>query len=350
MSHTLADLAILAGGKVIGDSSVIIKSAKPLNEVSLGDITFVDNPKLIKTAIYSQATAFIVNENTHRKMSQPENENSSSVSFIVTDDPIGSFIKVVQHFKGSRTRINMGIHADASVDPQAQIGSQTNIYPGTFIDEGTVIGNRCTIYSGVRIGHDVHIGDDVTLYPNVVIYPEMILGNRITIHACTVIGADGFGYRFNDGRHEKMPQLGIVHLEDDVEIGACSTIDRATFGTTLIGKGTKIDNLTAIGHNCHIGKHNMFVAQTGFAGSCITGDYVVTAGQAGIRDHVTIGTRSRVGAHAGVAGDVPEDSDIIGSPATAAMTQKRIVMSLKQLPEMRRTVNRMQKRLDQLDA
>ena len=125
MSHTLADLAILAGGKVIGDSSVIIKSAKPLNEVSLGDITFVDNPKLIKTAIYSQATAFIVNENTHRKMSQPENENSSSVSFIVTDDPIGSFIKVVQHFKGSRTRINMGIHADASVDPQAQIGSQS---------------------------------------------------------------------------------------------------------------------------------------------------------------------------------------------------------------------------------
>ena len=179
MSHTLADLAILAGGKVIGDSSVIIESAKPLNEARLRDITFVDNPKLIETAIYSQATAFIVNENTHRKMEQSRNENSTSVSFIISDNPIASFIKVVQYFKGSRTRINMGIHADASVDPQVQVGSQTNIYPGTFIDEGTIIGNRCTIHSGVRIGHTVHIGDDVTLYPNVVIYPEMILGNRI---------------------------------------------------------------------------------------------------------------------------------------------------------------------------
>src|SRR5205807_3439123 len=165
-------------------------------------------------------------------------------------------------------------------------------FPFAAVGEGTVVGARCRLHSGAVVGRHCRLGDDVVLYPNAVLYDGTVLGSRVIIHANAVIGADGFGYRLQNGRHVKVPQLGHVELGDDVEIGACTTIDRGTFQATRIGAGTKIDNLVQIGHNCKIGRHNLLVSQMGIAGSSTTGDYVVMAGQVGIADHIHIGDRA----------------------------------------------------------
>src|SRR5204862_8014669 len=171
-------------------------------------------------------------------------------------------------------------------------------------------------HSGGALGRFCRLGDDVTIYPNAVLYDATEVGHRVVIHANAVLGADGFGYRLQNGRHAKVPQLGHVEIGDDVEIGACTTIDRGTFQATTIGEGTKIDNLVQVAHNCQIGKHNLFVSQMGIAGSSTTGDYVVIAGQAGITDHVHIGTGAVIGAKSGVTKDVTAGQRTLGAPAT----------------------------------
>jgi UDP-3-O-[3-hydroxymyristoyl] glucosamine N-acyltransferase len=199
------------------------------------------------------------------------------------------------------------------------------------------------------IGRHCRLGDDVTLYPNAVLYDGTVLGSRVIVHANAVVGADGFGYRFQGGRHVKVPQFGHVEIGDDVEIGACTTVDRGTFQATRIGEGTKIDNLVQVGHNCHIGKHNLLVSQMGIAGSSSTGDYVVIAGQVGIADHVHIGDRVLIGAKAGVTKDVPAGERMLGAPATPEREQKRILMSLEKLPEIRRELRRLKQHLGMTD-
>jgi UDP-3-O-[3-hydroxymyristoyl] glucosamine N-acyltransferase len=217
------------------------------------------------------------------------------------------------------------------------------------VAEDCVIGARCRIYSGVAIGARCRLGDDVTLYPNAVLYAGTILGNRVTVHANAVLGADGFGYRTQNGRHVKVPQLGHVEIGDDCEVGACTTIDRGTFAATRVGEGTKIDNLVQIGHNCQIGRHNLFVSQMGIAGSSSTGDYVVVAGQAGIVDHVHIGERAMIGAQAGVTKEVPPGLRVLGSPATPEREQKRALMTMERLPEMRKDIQRIKQQLSMSD-
>src|SRR5207248_330249 len=196
------------------------------------------------------------------------------------------------------------------------------------------------LHAGVVVGADCLLGDDVVLYPNAVLYDGTIVGDRVIVHANAVLGADGFGYRFQNGRHVKVPQLGHVEIGSDVEIGACTTIDRGTFQATKIGAGTKIDNLVQIGHNCRIGQHNLLVSQMGIAGSSSTGDYVVVAGQVGIVSHVNIGDRVVIGGQAGVTKDVADGQRILGSPATPEREQKKILMSLEKLPEIRRELRR----------
>jgi UDP-3-O-[3-hydroxymyristoyl] glucosamine N-acyltransferase len=176
-----------------------------------------------------------------------------------------------------------------------------------------------------------------------------VLGSRVIVHANAVIGADGFGYRFQNGRHVKVPQLGGVEIGDDVEVGACTTIDRGTFQATRIGEGTKIDNLVQVAHNCRVGRHNILISQIGIAGSCSTGDYVTIAGQAGLADHVHIGDRVMIGARAGVTKDIPAGERWLGAPATPEREQKRILMTLEKLPEMRRDLQQIKRRLG-LDA
>ena len=179
----------------------------------------------------------------------------------------------------------------------------------------------------------------------VVLYDDCVLGDRVVVHACAVIGADGFGYRAQKGQHIKVPQLGWVEIEEDVEIGACSTIDRGTFGPTRIGAGTKIDNLVMIGHNCQIGRHNVLCGQVGIAGSCTTGDHVVMAGQVGVADHVTVGPRVVIGAKSGVPSDIAADSHVLGYPPLPIHEQRRVFVSLRKLPELRDEMRRVKKHI-----
>jgi UDP-3-O-[3-hydroxymyristoyl] glucosamine N-acyltransferase len=227
----------------------------------------------------------------------------------------------------------------------AIVGPDASIYPYAVVGPGCVIGARCRLLSGAVIGRNCRLGDDVTLFPNAVLYDDAVLGHRVTVHANAVVGADGFGYRFQDGRHVKVPQLGHVEVGDDVEIGACTTIDRGTFGATRIGAGSKIDNLVMIAHNCQIGRHNVLVSQVGLAGSSSTGDYVVIAGQVGVVDHVHIGDGSIIGGQAAVTKDVPPGQRMLGSPATPEREQKRILMSLAGLPDFRKRLQAIERRL-----
>jgi UDP-3-O-[3-hydroxymyristoyl] glucosamine N-acyltransferase len=192
------------------------------------------------------------------------------------------------------------------------------------------------------------IGPDVTIYANAVLYENTIVGARCVIHAGAVLGAYGFGYCCEEGRHQLSPQLGNVILEADVEIGAGTTIDRGTYGSTIIGEGTKIDNLVMVAHNCRIGRHNMLCAQVGIAGSTTTGDYVVMAGQAGVRDHVHVGARAMLGAKAGVMNDVPDDARVVGIPATPEREQMVKQAVFSRLPEMRQQLKKLQRTVDQL--
>jgi UDP-3-O-[3-hydroxymyristoyl] glucosamine N-acyltransferase len=336
---TVRQLAELVHGQVSGDGDLEISDARPLSEAQPGTITLVEDAKHAPQLHDSPASAAVV----------PVALNTNGKTVIRVADPWDAFVTIVRHFHHRTAPPLLGIDPRAAVHPAAQIGEDAGIGPFACIGEGSVIGLRCRIHSGAVIGRFCRLGDDVTIYPNAVLYDETVLGNRVIIHANAVLGADGFGYRIQSGRHTKMPQLGHVEIGDDVEVGACTTIDRGTFQATRIGEGTKIDNQVQIGHNCQIGRHNLLVSQVGIAGSCSTGDYVVLAGQVGIVDHVHIGDHVVIGGQAGVTKDVPAGQRILGSPATPEREQKRILMSLERLPDIRRDVQRIKQHLGMKD-
>jgi UDP-3-O-[3-hydroxymyristoyl] glucosamine N-acyltransferase len=338
MSVSLRQLAELVDGRVAGDPEILITSARSLQEAQPGDITFVKDEKHLNLLSQCRASAVV----TSCSVTQ------AGMSLIQVADPLAAFMTIVRHLRVQTDYSRMpptGVDSRAEVHPSVQLGGDASVFPFACIGEGTQVGARCRIYSGAVIGRDCRLGDDVTLYPNVVLYDGTILGNRVIIHANAVIGADGFGYRLHDGKHVKVPQLGQVEIGDDVEIGACTTIDCGTFEATRIGSGTKIDNLVQIGHNCKIGRHNLLVSQMGIAGSSSTGDYVVVAGQVGITDHVHLGDGVVVGAKAGVTKDVPPGLRMLGAPARPERELKRIIMSLERLPEIRRDVSRIKQHL-----
>ena len=335
MSVSLRQLAELVQGKIQGNGELIISDARSLTEAEAGDITFIENEKNASQLRNSKAVAAVV----------PWNWTADGKSVIQVADPLMAFVTIVRHFHRRPEQATLGVDPRAAVHPTVKIGSEPSIHPLAAIGEGTVLGDRCRIHSHAVIGRFCRIGNDVTIYPGAVLYDDTIVGDRAIIHANAVLGADGFGYRLHDGKHVKVPQLGRVEIGDDVEIGAGTTIDRSTFGATRIGEGSKIDNLVMIGHNCQIGKHNMFVSQVGIAGSCTTGDYVVMAGQVGIADHVHIGTGAILGAKAGVASDIPAGQRSLGAPATPEREQKKILMSLAKLPELRKDMQKIKKQL-----
>jgi UDP-3-O-[3-hydroxymyristoyl] glucosamine N-acyltransferase len=327
---TVNQIAKLVQGTVQGDGNVAIRAARPLNEAQAGDITFVADSRHIARLHNTRASAAVV------PMTAPAN----GLPIIQVKDPLNAFVTIVRHMRGSVVEKPHGIDPRAYVHESAVIGADASVHPFASIGAGAVIGARCRIHSGVSIGTQCKLGDDVTLFPHVVLYDATIVGNRVIIHANSVIGADGFGYRFEGGKHVKVPQLGYVEIGDDVEIGACTTVDRGTFEATRIGEGTKIDNLAQIAHNCQIGKHNLLISQMGIAGSSSTGDFVVVAGQVGICDHVHIGAGAIIGAKAGVTKDVPAGQRMLGAPATPERDQKRIMMSLPRLPEINKELRR----------
>lgn len=335
MTVTVRQLAEWVRGEVLGDGDLAVEDARALADARPCDITFVDGEKHAAAWHASPAAAAVA----------PASIPVNGRPLIRVHDPLLAFAEIVRHLRG-RPPLPVGtIHPTALVHPSARLGEGSSVGPFAVVGEDSVVGARTHLQAGVVVGRGCRIGADTALYPRVVLYDDCVIGDRVILHANVVIGADGFGYRTQDGRHVKVPQLGWVEIQDDVEIGAGATVDRGTFGPTRIGAGTKIDNLVMVGHNCQIGRHNILAAQVGIAGSSTTGDYVVMAGQVGVADHVRIGDRTVIAAKSGVVSDIPADARMLGYPARPEAHVKRIWVSLDHLPDWRRDLKRIKDHL-----
>ncbi len=338
MQATLAELAALVGGQIVGDGQLLILGAATLRDAEPGHITLVDRVEKSHLLEDCRAAAVVA----------PEGFLPRRHPAIQVADVHAAFALIVRHFLPARQLPRVGISPLAVVSPTAELGPDVDVHPFATIGDGVLIGAGSTIHSGVHIMAGSRIGENVTIFPNAVLYDDTVVGPRCVIHANAVLGAYGFGYGMENGRHVLSAQLGNVVLGADVEIGAASTIDRGTYGPTVIGEGTKIDDLVMVAHNCRIGRHNMLCSQVGIAGSTTTGDYVVMAGQVGVRDHVHVGDRAVLGAMAGVTNDVPAGSRMIGIPATPEREQKIKQAALSKLPEMRRQLKQLQRIVEAL--
>jgi UDP-3-O-[3-hydroxymyristoyl] glucosamine N-acyltransferase len=347
MDATVGQLAARCGGEVHGDAGRLITRVDSLSKADPDTITFFADrtpPRELETA---QAGAILIERGRLEELSEPQR---NTCTLITVDDALDAFILLLTDERPRRNRPTIGLSHHAVIADSARIGEGTNVYPGAFVSEDVVIGTNCDVFPGAYIGPGCRLADNVTIHPGVVLYPDIEIGHRCIIHAGTAIGADGFGYRFRNGCHERIPHLGHVHIEDDVEIGACSTIDRGAVHATVIGEGSKIDNLVNVAHNCEIGKHNAFAAQVGFAGSCNTGDYVLAGGQAGIADHVNVGTGASLGAGSGFTRNVPAGETWFGSPARPGEEAAKMLIAMTRLPDMRSQLRKLDKQVQQLTA
>ncbi len=346
METTIEALAEQLQGEIRGNRNLVIHGAQAIGKAGPHEITYVLKESNVHDLQESRAGAVVV----AKQLADSVSATKSTQAAIVVDDAQDAFIQLVNRFQPERARPTFGVSPGAVVDPSASIGANTNVYPGATIGEAVVIGDECDIYPGVYIGPSCQLGDQVTLYPNAVLYADVEIGDRVTIHASAIIGADGFGYRFEEGRYIKIPQVGAVRIEDDCEIGACTTIDRGMIAPTVVGKGTKLDNLVMIAHNCELGRHNALASQVGFAGSITTGDYVRCAGQVGVADHLHLGEGSTLAAKAAVHKDVPAGETHIGYPAGPVEIQKQILMGQFRLPKMRKQLLSLQNQIAELTA
>ncbi len=312
--------------EIEGDSGVTIRAANTLEDAGEGDISFLANPKYTDLLCKTRASVVIV---------KPDVDMPNGKTTIRCADPYAAITATMIRLHGHREHPRWDRDEHAIIAPTATIGSDANIGPFVTIGENVRVGSNATIYPGCFVAENVNIGDDVTLFPNVVIYDGSRLGDRVTIHAGSVIGEDGLGYAPVDDKWLKIPQVGRVVIEDDVEIGACCAFNRATLGETLIGAGTKFSDSVVVGHGTKIGEHCMIVAQVGIAGSTRIGHHVTLAGQAGISGHLTIGDRARVGAQSGVMNDLEPGADYLGFPATESARFRRQLSLVRKLPEMK---------------
>lgn len=339
MRVTVREVAQLLGGEVIGDDTQVITGISSLTEASPGDISFLANPKYESYLGETKATAVLV----------AAQHPAKNLVQIVVPNPDFAFARVVATFGPKAVPPPIGIHPTAVIGERTKIGANAAIGPYAVITDGAVIGDNAVIYPHVYIGHESIIGADCTFYPQVSIRERCQIGNRVILHSGVVIGSDGFGYASVEGVHHKIPQVGIVVVEDDVEIGANSCLDRARFGRTRIGKGTKIDNLVQIAHNVETGHHCIVVAQVGVAGSSKLGNYVTLAGQAGIGGHLTIGDQAIVTAKAGVSKNIPARLVVRGIPAQEIKVAQAQEVAVRRLPATQATVKELLLRVAELE-
>ncbi len=337
-SKTIGELAEHVGGKMVGNPSAEINAASTLESAGKGEITFLSNPKYTNKLKTTEASAVVVSE-----------EMESSASLIVVEDPYFAFREIVVLLHGHRKHKKTGISPDASIDETAVIGDDCDIHGGAVISENANVGDRCVIYPGVYVGSDTKIGNDCILYPNAVIFERCEIGNGVILQANASIGQDGFGFATHEGKHHKIPHIGKVILEDEVEIGANSSIERGTLDDTVIGAGSKLGDGVVIGHGSKIGKGCLMVPQVGIAGSAEIGDYCVIGGQAGVVGHIKVGNMVTIAAKAAVINDLPDFSKVAGTPAIDAGKAKRAYSLIETLPDLRIDMKKVKRRLDKLE-
>ncbi|MGB5985756.1 MAG: UDP-3-O-(3-hydroxymyristoyl)glucosamine N-acyltransferase [Desulfobacterales bacterium] len=335
---TLAQIARLVDGELKGDAERRIRGPAGFAEAKEDQITFAAGAKYLNNLSATRAGAVLL----------PRDSPPSERTRIEVDHPQLAFITLIHHWYPVPKPV-AGIHSSAVVAETALVGQETCIGPQTVIAENVRLGDRVQIQGQVHIGEGVTVGDDTIIHPQVTLYPGCRIGSRVIIHAGTVIGSDGFGFVPHEGRYHKIPHLGVVQIDDDVEIGANNTIDRATLGRTWIQEGVKTDNLVHIAHNVTVGAHTVLVAQVGVSGSTRIGKHAVLAGQAGVSGHVTIGDRVTIGPQAGIARSVAEGQTVSGSPEMPHATWLRVQRLLPQLPELNKRVRKLEKRLAQLN-
>jgi len=336
---TAREIAEMVGGTLSGNAAEVVTGVAGIREAQAGDLTFVGTPKYLSAVATTRASVILVARNAAVE---------SSRTLLRVDDPTAAFMEVVRRLVPPPIRFRPAIDPMARIAPTAKLGREVSIQPFAVIEDGASIGDNTIIGAGSYIGHESRIGSDCFLYPRVTVRERTKLGNQVIVHSGAVLGADGFGYEFSGGSHKKIPQLGNVEIGDDVEIGANTTIDRARFGTTRVGRGTKIDNLVQIGHNCVIGEHCIICGLVGIAGSVIVGNYVTIAGQVGIAGHLTIGEKSTIMAQAGVTKDVPAGSFMLGAPAVQHTKFKRMIAATNRLPDLAAKVHELEQQIAEM--
>ncbi len=340
MRLTVADIARLVNGEIVGDGLRLVSGFSGIKEAKKDDLTFLGNPKYESLLLDTQAGVILV----------PRQIACPGKTVIRVDNPSLSFSKVVNHFlKDAPDYKPRGIHPTAVIAPKAKLARDVAVGPYTTIEANAVIEEGCVLYAGCYVGHDTHLKAGCLLYPHVILRENVSVGRRVIIHSGTVIGSDGYGYVTVDGKHMKIPQVGSVVIEDDVEIGANVTIDRARFDKTVIGEGTKIDNLVQIAHNVTIGKHCLIVAQAGIAGSTRIGDGVILAAQAGLVGHIEIGDGAVVAAQSGVSKSIRAGEQVFGSPAQPIKNAFRNNAHIQRLDKYVERIKALEKRIAELE-
>lgn len=339
MNLELTEIATIVNGVIIGDNKIMINKLSPIDDIAEGSLIFAEGQDNLKKAEISNAAAILVGNNI----------KSEHKTVIQVANPFLSFIKLLSHFYPAKNP-NIGVHPSAVISEDALIGENVSIGPNVVISSAVKIGKNSVIKSNVHIGHNVTIGDATIINPSVTIYDNSQIGNRVILHAGVVIGSDGFGYTYENGEHIKVPHVGCVIIEDDVEIGANSVVDRATIGATVIGRGTKIDNLVQIAHSVKLGKKNILCAFTGIAGSSKSGDNVVFAANVGVSDHVTIDDGVILGARAGVPPNkhLKQGNIYLGSPARPREKAIEQELAATRIPFMRKNIQTLTDRVNQL--
>lgn len=335
MQFTAEQIAALLQGEVVGNSQTTVQNFAKIEEGEAGCLSFLANPKYSHYLYDTESSIVLVNRDF-------EPERPVKATLIKVDnayEAVARLLTIYQQTVQKRT----GIHPTAVIADTASVGDNCYVGPHAYIGEGVKVGNGCQIYANVVIEEGAQVGDDCLFYPGVSIYHGCIIGNRVTLHSGCVIGADGFGFAPAADGYEKIPQIGTVTIEDDVEIGANTCVDRSTMGTTIVHRGVKLDNMVQVAHNCEVGAHTVMSAQSGLAGSTKIGEWCMIGGQAGFAGHIKIGNRCGIGAQAGVISNLKDGTQVIGTPAIDPSQFFRSSAVFKRLPEMLRDINALKK-------
>lgn len=342
MEFTAEQIASVIGGKIEGDKDAKVRIFAKIEEGVEGAISFLSNPKYTHYIYDTKSSVVIVNEDV-------ELEGTVAPTLIRVKNAYESIAQLLQIYEASKPK-KTGVSPQAYISPTAKLGKDCYVGPFACIGEGTVIGDGCQIYPHAVVGDNVKMGNGCILYPNTTVYQGCKIGNNVTLHAGSVIGADGFGFAPNADGYDKIPQIGIVTIEDNVEIGANTCVDRSTMGSTVIRKGVKLDNLVQVAHNVEIGENTVMSAQVGIAGSTKVGSWCMFGGQVGIAGHITIGDKTFLGAQSGVPGSLKGGEELIGTPPMNPRNYFKSQAIFRRLPDMYKELEALKKTIEELKS